>query len=351
MTLKDTCRYRIFDLNNLIMLQTIAEKLTSCDATLFRIIGDDARALTSILASLKNGHAGFPGPNPVSIDREDYAKLRAQPYHIAEKTDGVRFAFLCCEYKGLDVCCIFDRGLVPYLLPLKHMPRVLVQGTIFDGELAWDSTSRRWMFLIFDAVVVSGINVSSSSFTERLNAASLGLQSYVPSFSDPAALRIKKFLLLSPTCAAEYAAHSEEIQKRHAIDGVVFMPELDHIVYGRHDNLFKLKVKHSIDFIVKNGKLCIYNENTKRNLTIGVPTGPLVNLATEGSIVECVLDPSSSIKADKWIVESLRTDKKRSNNKYTYDKTLLNMRENLTLADVIRGAFPARTTTGSAMWD
>lgn len=333
------------------MLETVLEKLTSCDATLFRILGDDARAVTSVLVRLNNGHAGFPGPNPVSIDREDYAKLRAQPYHLAEKTDGVRFAFLCCEYKGVFVCCIFDRGLTPYLLPLKNMPRSMAQGTIFDGELAWDSTSRRWTFLVFDAVVVAGVNVSSLKFTERLGAASLAMAAYAPDFSDPAALRIKKFLQLSPHCAVEYAAHTAEIQKSHAIDGVVLMPELDHIVYGRHDNLFKLKVKHSVDFIVKNGKLCVYNETTKRNSAIGIPTGPLANLATEGSIVECVLDPASSIKADKWIVQALRTDKKRSNNRYTFDKTLLNMRENLTLSDLIRGAFPARMTTGSAMWD
>jgi hypothetical protein len=333
------------------MMQTVLEKVASCDVTLYRVLGDDARGLTSLLARLNNGHQGYPGPNPVSIDREDYPKLRAQSYHIAEKTDGVRFSFLCCEFNGAYVCCIFDRGMTPYLLPLKNMPKAMAQGTIFDGELAWDSMARRWMYLIFDAVVVAGVNVSRLKFTERLNAARLALETYTPTFADPAAIQIKRFLPLTPTCAAEYAAHVEDVKKRHAVDGTVLMPECDHIVYGRHDNLFKLKTTHSIDFLVKNGKLCIYDENTKRNKTIGIPTGPRANLATEGVIVECVLDPSATLKPDKWIVQSVRTDKKRSNNKYTLEKTLLNMRERLQLADLIQGAFPQSTSNGTPIWD
>jgi hypothetical protein len=331
-------------------MQIVLEKLTSCDISLHRIVGDDALGLTSILISLNRGRHGFPGPNPVSIDREDYAKLRSQPYFLAEKTDGVRFAFLCCDYKDVHVCAIFDRGMTPYLTPIKNMPRSMAQGTIFDGELAWDSTSQRWTFLIFDAVVACGIDISNLKFSERLEAASLALESYTPSFADPAEIRIKKFTRLSPMCVAEHAAHIECMGNRHLIDGVVLMPEIDPITYGRHNNLFKLKTKHSIDFVVKNGKLCVYDENAKRNKIMGVATGPLVNLATEGAIVECVLDPASSTKSNKWIVESLRTDKKRSNNLLTYTKTLLNMREKLTLADIVQGAFPSCATHATTAW-
>jgi hypothetical protein len=320
------------------------------ELNLHRVLDGDAQELERIVSSLNSGVQGFPGPNPVSIDRTHFQKLGDAPYSIAEKTDGTRFALLCANYAGKHVCAIFDRTMTPYLVGIKKVPRAMFEGgTIFDGELTWDSTARRWAYLIFDAVVVCGVTVATLPFAERLAAASTALEFYAPDFHDDAVLRVKKFLRFSATCGAQYAQHVEEMRTRHAIDGTVFMPELDPIVYGQHDGLFKLKSTHSVDFLVKNGKLCVYDAAAKRNKVVGAAVGPRADLALEGYIVECVLDPTST-KHEKWNVLTLRTDKKKSNSKFTFDKTMLNVRENLKLQDVIQGAFPKSTSSVSTRW-
>jgi len=303
-------------------------EVTRCDVTgLDNITGEGARDVVSALhrltqPDLQNPPTLFPGPNPVSIDRGDFPKLRMQPYTFAEKTDGTRYVFMAFDYHDRHVCVLFDRGLTPYLFPIDKCPRALYQGSVLDGELAVDDTGTR-VFLVFDAIVVCGIPIFRAPFSQRLAAAATALTFYEYSPGDSAALEIKHF---HPTYVPT---------GRFAVDGVILMPELDHVVFGRHNNLFKLKEKHTLDFLVKSGKLYVFDSKTRRNKVVGVPTGPHAHLAIEGSIVECVLDPASSAKCDRWIVLHQRPDKTVSNNKFTFDKTLLNIKERLTLADVV----------------
>lgn len=292
----------------------------------------------------------FPGPNPVSIERADYPKFRAQPYHITEKTDGVRAMLCVTEWNGVHVACLFDRTLTPHLFPIHHMPRALYQGTLFDGEIVYDTIDSQWVFLIFDAIAISGVPVFQLPFTERLHAIATSLTHYVPMPSnDQGLMRVKTFLPCVREVAPAFKAHVDAVSARYGTDGVIFMPELDRVMYGRHDHLMKLKTEHSIDFVVKNGKLHIYDETVRRNKVIGTPTGPNAHLATDGAIVECVLDPASK-KHELWTVICVRTDKTTSNNKFTFEKTLMNISEALTLDEVLHGAFET-STHGNPVWN
>lgn len=316
----------------------VGTRTLQCGLVVHQVLGTDAdgikRALKELLGA-QSDRPFFPGPNPVSIDRGDFDKLRSQPYHITEKTDGMRVGMLACTYKDLDVCALFDRTMSFYLFSVEKMPRALWQGTVFDGELVYDNVSGSWVFLIFDAVVVAGVPTFSMAFSGRLAAAKKSLGFYEhQKLTDTAELRVKRFFDFSAADLPEFDRHSRATLARYGIDGIIFMPEFAHVIYGRHDYLFKLKQHHSLDFLVKKGKLYIFDESTRRNKLVGVPSGPHAALAVEGAIVECTLDPGSGKKCDVWHVVTVRQDKTHSNNKYTFDKTLLNMQENLQLQEI-----------------
>ena len=324
-----------------------------CGITLYKV--EDPR-LVDMLAKFtgvqkqrhhqkKGASYQFPGPNPVSIERADYPKLRAQPYHITEKTDGVRALMMIVDLDSIHLAVIFDRTLTPYLFPIHAMPRALYQGTVFDGELVYDALDSRWVFLCFDAINIAGVPVFHLPFSERLRHIATSLQFYTPSPSDPGMIRQKLFMPFVREIEPAYMAHVDAMRQRYGVDGVIFQPELDRVIYGRHDNLMKLKTVHSVDFLIKNGKLNIYDETSKRNKVIGFPTGALTHLATEGAIVECVQGSDGG-----WEVLHVRKDKHTSNNKFTMDKTMLNAREALTLRDVLQGAFDV-SAHGNPLWN
>lgn len=319
--------------------------------TLYKI--DDPR-LADILAKFsgvqkhrsKTGSSyKFPGPNPVSIERADYPKFREQPYHITEKTDGVRAMMMITDVDSTHLSVIFDRTLTAYLFPIHAMPRALYQGTVFDGEIVFDKVESKWVFLCFDAINIAGVPVFHLPFSERVKCISTSLKFYKESPSDPGIIRPKLFMPFVKEVEPAFAAHMELMRERYDVDGVIFQPELDRVTYGRHDNLMKLKTTHSVDFIIKNGKLNIFDESTRRNKVIGIPMGPLAHLATEGAIVECVPDANG-----KWHVLHVRTDKHTSNNKFTLEKTLLNMQEALTLREILQGAFDV-SSNGTPIWN
>lgn len=292
----------------------------------------------------------FPGPNPVSIERADFPKFRAQPYHITEKTDGVRAMLCVTRWKDIDVACIFDRTFTPHLFPIVLMPRAMYQGTVFDGEIVFDAIEKRWTFLIFDAICAAGVPIFHLPFAQRLQAIATSLTHYAPTPShDIGTLRLKTFMPFVREVEPAFLAHVDAAKMRYGVDGVIFMPERDRVIYGRHDNLMKLKQTHSIDFVVKNGRLNIYDETTRRNKPIGAATGSNAHLATEGAIVECVLDPASK-KTELWHVLGVRTDKTTSNNKFTFEKTMINVSEALTLREVLHGAFET-SARGNPIWN
>lgn len=324
--------------------------------TLHRIHDPHARYILDYIAHLtgtssksRKPSVPFPGPNPVSIERADYPKLRAQSYHITEKTDGIRAIMTIGEISGLNVIAVIDRTMTPYLFPIEYMPKALYQGSLFDGEVVYDKLEQRWVFLIFDAINVSGVPVFHLPFTERLGAIAASLHFYKPSEQDPGLLRVKAFLPFVKEVEMAFQAHVETVRQRYDTDGIIFMPHFDRVVYGRHDNLFKLKTKHSIDFLVRNGKLHIYDEHVKRNKPIGTPTGPNAADAKDGVIVECTLDPESK-KHELWKVVGVRHDKTTSNNKLTFERTLVNIREALTLRDVLQGTFEV-SLAGNPLWN
>lgn len=281
----------------------------------------------------------FPGPNPVSLDTSHFAALASQPYVACEKTDGVRMLLVCCVASPgggappVNLVALVDRAHAWYLFPLRRVPKAMFQGSLLDGELAWNKRRGAWDYLVFDAVTVSGVPVLNCALHERVAAVARSLGAYSPCPGDPAVVRVKEFV--SCARADEVRALVDRAAQSYDVDGLILTPQLEPVTYGRHMGMFKLKFgsRHTVDFLVgKNGQdLLVYDRG--QHSRVG-RVAPNVYLAA-GGIVECApADQSCAV----WDVVGVRTDKSTANDMFTYQKTLLNMREALTW-DVVARVF------------
>ena len=296
--------------------------------SMHRLVGGSATEIVKQMRELGMDDHKFPrlpGPNPVSIERKDFEKLKTKKYVIAEKTDGVRFIMMFTRLFGFKVCTIIDRSMSSYLVPLKSIPRVLFQGTIFDGELTVDKHGKK-CFILFDAVVVSGVTVSQLDLGSRLVAMRRGLKDFKMHHQDPVELRMKAWTELSDVNAANKKI--AEANNVYHTDGVVLVPKDDGVVYGRNFDFFKMKPQgtHTVDFILmdNNGTIGVYDPQSKRDVAIGKVSCTY----QAGVVVEC------EIVNNVWRVVGVRTDKNQSNDLLTYEKTMLNIRENIQLPEL-----------------
>jgi hypothetical protein len=311
-------------------IETARETLTinGEKISMHRLVGASATEIVKQMMELgMDDHKipRLPGPNPVSIERKDFEKLKTKKYVIAEKTDGVRFIMMFTRLFGFKVCTIIDRSMSSYLVPLKAIPRVLFQGTLFDGELTIDKQGKK-CFILFDAVVVSGVTVSQLDLGSRLVAMRRGLKDFKMHPADPVELRMKAWTELGDVNAAK--SKIAEASNIYHTDGVVLVPKDDPVFYGRNFDFFKMKPQgtHTVDFILmdNNGTIGIYDPRSKRDVAIGKVSCTY----QAGVVVEC------EIVNNAWRVVGVRTDKNQSNDMLTYEKTMLNIRENIQLHEL-----------------
>jgi hypothetical protein len=106
-------------------------------------------------------------------------------------------------------------------------------------------------------------------------------------------------------------------------DGVIFTPVDEPVRMGTHRTLFKWKPfdRITIDFLVKDGGFFIQHE------------GKMLKVQDFGDgdgIYECFYD------GVKWIPEKKRTDKSHPNNKRTYERTMINIQENIKFCELVQ---------------
>ena len=297
--------------------------------SLHRVLEPDRSALLAGLSRLVGtADAGkFPGSNPCSLERANFSKLSRQPYFLTEKTNGVRYLLFCCRYKDCAVCAIVDRAMSVFLLPLQKVPTVLFEGTAIDCELAFNRAEQVWQMQMFDAYVVSGIPVQHKAFSCRMTAVQRAMSPYEPAPGDAVVLRVKVFFPASRDYFDQFQTHQQRVGGYYDVDGVILVPEDSRAIVGRHTELFKLKTKHTVDFLVGGDgfELSVFNPSTGLHVVIG----RLQSVAAAGSIVECVQESGGA-----WALVCVRTDKTTANDMLTYEKTMLNAREAITFAEV-----------------
>lgn len=272
----------------------------------------------------------FPGPNPCSVERRDLAGVRDA--WLCEKTDGTRVLLVFARFRGVNLCCVVTRAWEVFLTPLRHSPRAAFQGTVLDGELVTAADGGH-VWLGFDAMVVCGVPVWRDPLSHRLDAARRCLGAYSPAPGDPVRLEYKRYF----RSFREYAAYLPT--SPFPADGTIVTPEQTPVCVGRHQGLLKLKDAggHTVDFeFAAPDVLKVYDARSRG----GVPVAR-IDLAgaappAVGAIVECLKRETDDAV---WVLVKVRVDKTQSNDVLTYERTQVNARERMTLADLDLPAF------------
>lgn len=251
----------------------------------------------------------FPGPQPVSIERRHFPLLSRQPYFVCEKTDGVRHFLLSIEHGVF----IVDRAF--HIEPVKiRIPR----DTLLDGELV-HLKNGKWAFVIHDAVMVRGEDLSDRPLDERLSRALSVTKAIIKTTTAPFEVRVKSMYPLG-TQIPDLNLFDYDT------DGLVFTPVAEPIRMGTHETMFKWKPREriTIDFELRNG-----NELFVQDRGIPYKEAELNTRSDlpDGTIIECGYGHNG------WFIEKVRTDKTHANNRRTYFRTIVNLREDIKVSE------------------
>ena len=262
----------------------------------------------------------FPGPQPVSIERRHFPLLKRQPYFVCEKTDGVR-QFLISNAEGTF---IVNRAF--HVEPVKiRIPK----DTLLDGELV-KLKNQKMAFVVHDAVLVKGENLMDRTLSERLEKARGVIKGIIKTAAAPFDVRVKKMYKLFEEPIPDLNSFDYET------DGIVMTPINEPIRMGTHETMFKWKPRDriTIDFQLQKGfELFVQDrgelyKEAELHVRKDLP---------DGAIVECGYGDLG------WFVEKVRTDKTHSNNRRTYFRTIVNIRENIKLSEITGGTTPGTT--------
>ena len=254
----------------------------------------------------------FPGPQPVSIERRHFPLLKRQPYLVCEKTDGVRHLLASTD----DGVFLVNRAFACEKVNVR-----VAKDTLLDGELV-KTKGGKTLFMVYDAVRVKGESLVDLSLNSRLEAARKVVKAIIKTANAPLEIRVKTMWdLKDPTPSLD--------SFEYETDGLVFTPVNEPIRTGTHETMFKWKPREriTIDFCIRNGyelfvqdrgipykEADLHLHNVRRDLP-------------DGTIVECGYGDLG------WFVEKIRTDKTHANNRRTYFRTIVNIREDIKLEE------------------
>lgn len=245
--------------------------------------------------------------------------LKSQQYLACEKTDGTRHLLACPP--GSKEAFLVDRTFeIKDTLVIAGFPK----DTLLDGELV-NCKDGKILFAIYDAVRVKGEDLCSQSLTVRLAKAQSVVRGLIKSKKDRIELCVKNMIPLETLDALPPLD-----QFPYETDGLVLTPVNEPIRMGTHETMFKWKPyeRITIDFSIKNGRELYIQEKglEYKEAELWTASQPY----RDGTIVECKYGERG------WEVEKVRTDKTHPNNRRTYFRTCINLRENITLAELVR---------------
>lgn len=207
---------------------------------------------------------GFPGSQPVSMDRNNLNLLRTKPYRVSWKADGTRYMLLIV---GEDHIYFFGRDFQCFRVsPLRFVNRrdlrVHLKNTLLDGEMVIDRSNGvdRPRYLVYDIIHFEGQDVGSMPFVERLEcvkkeivfsryeAMKFGM---INKLEEPFSVAVKDFWEVT---MAGYLLSPKFCEKlTHEPDGLIFQPAKEPYVPGQCDEVLKWKPveMNSVDFRMK----------------------------------------------------------------------------------------------------
>ena len=283
----------------------------------------------------------FPGPQPVSIEHRHFPVLKGAEYLVCEKTDGERYMMVAFIFEGKRKCVFVNRAFNMFEVPI-NLKKSVYDGTILDGELYEDT------LMVYDAVWVNGESVWNRNLNERLDAARSVMKSIIYMKSDQYRLKCKTFHQMR-----DFGKFMDEylptVQQK--IDGLVFTPVNEPIRIGTHETMFKWKPqeKNTVDFLMKREpsretpgfkpgapawRLYV-QEKGKLFFESEIPFNRMDDEPwfEDGAIVECKYITWESPMW--WRPIKRRTDKTYPNNRRTFYRTIVNIKENIQMKEFL----------------
>jgi len=285
----------------------------------------------------------FPAPQPVSLERRDLSKLIDYDYLVCAKSDGMRFLLVCYEGSSYMV----DRAFKFYKVKLnfKGLEVDGKLGGIFDGELVL-SKQGKWQYVIHDCINMQGKDVSKNMFPVRYaEITKLVADIWIPNGSE---FRIitKQFFNFKQLELLNRLINEDKLD--HKTDGLIFTPKNKKVGSHTQYDLFKWKPRnlHTFDFKINKsleGITAFVNKNGLHVPYANAPYGsPEEKIFLEGLsqnckefINNCIVECDYDDEADTYRPIKLRLDKTHPNSFYTVKKTLGNIKENITVDELI----------------
>lgn len=308
--------------------------------------------------------AHFPGANPVSIEKKDFARLQADDFLAALKTDGVRYMLLLTKTANDEpLAVMIDRAKRVYEVEVWANEDFFEEGSLYEGELVWEHDALT--FIVFDVIRAKGVSCIHLSYRERIqvlyNTILCVSDSHTNESIEHMISEECKFLarnneynmhIAPKKCvpkASLAALWNERFQSKHRNDGIIFTLNSACVETGTSTSILKWKPSHSVDVRFelddKDEWRVLANKNNS-SLLIGIEDAcgstpctfvknKLLDIvqSRQPCILECVLDVT-----DERILlnpERERTDKTAPNTVKTIEATIRNARECISCEDLV----------------
>lgn len=296
----------------------------------------------NFLYSIKGNDLTFPAPQPASIEKKNFNKLKQYKYYTSLKLDGVRFLMYFIKDKNKNNKCIIVNRALNFFTISINAEDIIYNGTLFDGEVIYDTLNNKWDFVIHDAVILCGNKINKLSHSRRLNDTLCCIETCI-NYTDKCTLNIvvKKFYPFENFSDFIENVYHKSINN----DGIIFMPENLPVISGTQYSMLKWKPenKHTFDFLFKETNFGLEANvfhmvklktfaNIYKNTEEGkefIDKIKSLNNYTEECIVECKFDKSKN----NFIPILVRTDKTHPNSMRTIERTLFNISENIQIED------------------
>jgi mRNA guanylyltransferase len=291
----------------------------------------------------------FPGAQPISIELKDLPIISKSNYVAGAKLDGERFFMYSIQLpKKLNgqvnsgfhnLTLLIDRTFTFYVVRQAWVHiNAFVKQILVDGELTTDG------YNVHDVMVVEGNNVMSRDFLTRIKLFDSFLKAGRWNGSS-SKRNTFKILLKSFYPISELINLTKSKQFIENSDGIVFYPVKEPVQKRTQFSLFKWKPPghHTVDFKIElkdGGEIDLVTWDPKIHKEVVFET--LIDEDAirchypHESIVEFNIDFVETTGDISFIPLKQRIDKSHGNSKLTIERTIHNVKENITLDRLLK---------------
>ncbi|KAM7136068.1 mRNA-capping enzyme isoform 8-T8 [Molossus nigricans] len=207
--------------------------------------------------------SGFPGAQPVSMDKQNIKLLEQNPYKVSWKADGTRYMMLI---DGTNEVFMIDRDNSVFHVsnlefPFRKDLRIHLSNTLLDGEMIIDRVNGQAVprYLIYDIIKFNAQPVGDCDFNVRLQCIEREIinprhekmkAGLIDKTQEPFSVRNKPFFDIYTSRKLLEGNFAKEVS--HEMDGLIFQPTGKYKP-GRCDDILKWKPPslNSVDFRLK----------------------------------------------------------------------------------------------------